>query len=236
MRRNMRMGIVPHTPRYLDPILVHLYNQGLQMGLPQDQAVRILHLNRRPRVSSGYGNQMYGSPAPGDASYGSSLAPYGSSPHHPQPGNVEYQQFTGPQQGNAQYQQLATPQPENVEHQELAAPQAPDQYGQSASTNPMSPATSQMMTESNAYHFDPNHPSQATVQYGNMPIEPIFGTGYSYNYPNQPNPPMIPIPQATPTEHRFSHEVYGPNTYANEAYGPENYARQPNHGHSHSYH
>lgn len=229
MRRNMRMGVGPQSPRYLDPILVTLYNQGLQMGLPQDQAVRILHLNRRPRVSSGYGNPMYGSPAPGDASYGSSLAPYGSSPYQPQPGNPEYQQFTGPQQGNVQYPQLATPQPENVEHQESAAPQAPEQYGQFGSTIPM-------MTESNAYQVDPKQPSQAMAQYGTMPIEPIFRTGYSYNYPNQPNPPMIPIPEATPTEHRFSHEVYGPNTYANEAYGPENYAHQPNHGHGHGYH
>ncbi|KAF7503553.1 hypothetical protein GJ744_003626 [Endocarpon pusillum] len=236
MRRNMRMGLGPHSPRYLDPILVHLYNQGLQMGLPQDQAVRILHLSRRPRVASGYANPMYGSPAPRDASYGSSLAPYGSSPYHPQPGNTEYQQFTGPQQGNAQYQQLATPQPENVEHQESAAPQAPEQYGQFGSTNPMSTATSQVMTESNVYHADPKQPSQAMAQYGTMPIEPIFGAGYSYNYPRQPNTLMIPIPEATPTEHRFSHEVYGPNTYANEAYGPENYPSQPDYGHGHGYH
>lgn len=232
----MRMGANPRSPRYLDPILVHLYNQGLSMGLPQDQAVRILHLNRRPRVSSGYGNPMYSSPAPGDASYGSSLVPYSSPPYHPQPDNMEYRQFTGPQQGNVQYQQLATPQAENIENQVFAAPQAPDQYAQFTTTNPMSPATSQMMTERNAYHTDPNRSSRAPVQFGNMPVEPMFGTGYSYNYPNQPNTPMIPVPEATPVEHRFSHEVYGPNTYANEAYGPENYARQPNHGHGHGYH
>lgn len=235
MRRNMRMGIMSRSPRQQDPILVHLYNQGIQMGLPQDQAVRILNLNRRPRISSAYGNPAYGSPATGDATYGSSIPPYGSSPYPPQYGNVEYQQLATPQHGNVDYQQLATPQPEHIQYQQqLAGPPGPQQHGQYASTQPMPFSPPQIMTEGTTFYSDPNQPSQAAVQYGSMPIQPIqpiLGTGYSYNYEYEPYQPMNSIQEATETEHRFSHEMYGPDRYAGEAYVPETYTHQTGHGH-----
>lgn len=242
MRRNMRLGIISRSPRQLEPILVHLYNQALQMGLPQELSVRILSLNRQQsRVSSGYGNPNYGSPATGDAPSGP-FPPHSSSSFPAPYGNIGNNQLATPLHGNYGYQQLATPQPETMEYpQQFAGPQGPEQYGQYPSIQHMPSVPLQIMpsnaphvmNDGTTYYPGPNQQAQATVQYGPMPTQPMLGTGYGYNFQHQPYQPMNPIQEANENEHRFSHEIYGPDRYAGEAYVPETYTRQTDHGHGH---
>jgi hypothetical protein len=242
MRRNMRLGIISRSPRQLEPILVHLYNQALQMGLPQEISVRILSLNRQePHVSSAYGNTNYGSPATGDAPSGP-FPPHNSASFSAPYGNVGNHQFATPMHGNFGYQQLATPQPETMDYsQQFAGPQGSQQYGQYSSMQPiptfppqiMPPVAQHTMNDGTTYYPDPSQPPQATAQYGSVPMQPMFGPGYGYNFQHQPYQPMNPIQEADENEHRFSHEMFGPERYTGEAYAPETYTRRTDHGHGH---
>jgi hypothetical protein len=266
MRRNMRMGRVPLVPRrQQDPVLVHLYNQGLEMGLPRDQAARILTLAYRPRNSSAYGNPASGSPAASGAAYDSSAPSHGPLPYRPRPSNVDYQQIVAPSYGsspyrsqtsNVDYQQLAAPQmseqygpyPRNeiapssapqsllqagdVDYQQLPAPQMHQPYGQYATTELAQSSIPYYMNDGTTYYTDPNATNQIAVQHGpGVPMEPIYGTGYSYNYEYETYAPLNPPAETTDTEHRYSHESYGPATYAAEPHMPPPYPRQSNHGH-----
>ncbi len=245
MRRNARMMSSAYSARRQhDPILVNLYNQGLQMGLPQHQAARILNIAQRPRLSSAYGNPASASPATGNAPYGSSMPSYGSSPYRSQAGNVDYQQFAvqqasdfpelapppGPDQHGQYQQQLVASEASDQysQYEELTGPQASDHHGQHTPTQPVSSATPQIMNEGTTYYCDPNQPSQAMVQHEpGVPLVPIYGGGYShhYNYDYETYTPLNPIPEGAEPEHRYSHESYGPDTYAGEPYIPESYAR-----------
>lgn len=216
MRRNARFGMIPFSPRrQYDPILMNLYNQALEMGLPQSEAGRILSIGQRFHTSNAYGNPASRhTAAAGNAPYGPSLPSYGPSSYRPQPSNIEYPQF--------------------------APPPASDQYGQYASAEPTYSAIPHM-NEGTTYYSNPNQPSQATVQYETgAPLEPIYGTGYSYNYnynyEDETYTPLNPIPESSGNEHRYSHEIYGPYTYAGEPYIPEMYAGQFAHGHGHGHH
>lgn len=266
MRRNVRMGRVPFVARrQQDPVLVNLYNQALEMGLPRDQAARILTVAQRPRVSSAYGNPASGSPAasgnaygppapshgplpfrPRDSNrtYGQPVAPpYGSSSYHPHPGNAGYQQFPAPQMSE-QYgpypgPELTSPvaqhpfsQAGNANYQQPPAPQMHQPYGQYATTEPAPAPTPYYINDGTTYYSDPNITGQPTVQYGpSMPVEPVYGTGYSYNYEYETYPPLHPTPETTENEHRYSHELYtGEPPYS----GP--YPPQPSHGHGQAYH
>ena len=77
----------PSPTRHHDQILAHLYEQGLQLGLPQDQAARILGVGHSPVP---YGNvspmnalnnpPSYNYATPFADARGSNAYDYGSSP------------------------------------------------------------------------------------------------------------------------------------------------------------
>ena len=234
MRRNMRMGIMSRSPRQLEPILVHLYNQALQMGLPHELSVRILSLNRpESRIPIGFDDANYGSPATGNPASGP-IPPLGPSPFPAPYGTTGNHQLATPLQSNFGYHQLPTPQ---------SAPLPPAQYGygQYPSMQHFPSIPLQMMpsvpphtlNDGTTYYPDSNQHHQATAPYGSMPLQPIFGTGYGFNHQNQPFQPMNPIQEANENEHTFSHEMFAPNRYAEEAYVSENYTYPTDHGHGH---
>ena len=271
MRRNVRMGRVPLIARrQQDPVLVNLYNQALEMGLPRDQAARILTVAQRPRISRAYGNPASGSPAASGAVYGSSAPPHGVLPYRPRDSNMTFRQSTAPpygpspyysQTGNVEYPQLAAPQMSeqygpyngielappvaqqplsqagNVDYQQPPAPQIHQPYGQYANAEPVSASTPYYINDGTTYYSDPNITTHPTVQYGpGVPVEPIYGTGYSYNYEYETYPPLNTDPETIENEHRYSHELYGPVTYTGEPYFQPPYPRQSGHGHGQGYH
>jgi hypothetical protein len=209
----MRVGMMSRSPRQHDPILLNLYNQALQMGLPQDVAMRILSIHRRTHTSSAYGNPAYGSPAAAGDAYGPSAPSYGSSPYRPRLDTDDFPQLPAAQSAN-------------VDYHCVEAPQMSEQT---------SSATPQTMMDGTTYYL-PNQPGQAMVPYqGGASAEPIFGQGYSQNYEYGPYPPLNPIPETAGTQHHYAHELYGPEMYAGEQYIPESYPRQPAYGHGHPY-
>jgi hypothetical protein len=212
IRRNIRPRNSPYNSgRQQDNILQNLYNQGIQMGLSQDQASRILNIGRQGRNSNAYCNPAYGSPAADAPRHGPSAPPpYGSSQHRPHQGNIEYQQ--------------------------LSVPQISDQSGQYPNIETMA-NNPQMMPEGMNYYNVPNMVAQGATQYQpTAPMEPIYGGGYSYNYPNENYGPLQPIQENAEPGHQFSHESYGPSTYVGQPYVSEQYSGQSGHGHGQGYH
>jgi hypothetical protein len=209
----MRKGNVLFTPRRrYDPVLTHLYNQGIQMGLPHDQAARILTIGRRPRTSSAYGNPAFGSPPAGVNRHRSSATFQHASLYGSQPGYVGYPH--------------------------LAAPQVLEQYDQYNTTEPTASFAPHFVTGGTTYYSDPNQMTQAIVQYEPaLPAEPIFEAGYSYNYDEYENyAPLNPVHETTETEHRYAHEEYVPEMYAGEPYVHESYTQGPGSGHGQEHH
>jgi hypothetical protein len=205
------------------------------MGLPQELAARILTIGRSPYSSDAYGNPACGSAAPIDHRYGAPNQSYGYSPYHSQASNVEYQPFAAHQAPD--YQQLPTP--HHSDFPQLPVPQGPqyrqpptsqgfDQYGQYAGTEQTYSAAPHIMSDGTTYFSEPNEPPQAAVQQeGGMPIEPIYETGYPYNYDYENYTPLNSIQEGTETEHHYPHEPYGPENYAGETYVAEPYAGEP---------
>ena len=266
MRREMRMGRPPLPPRRQhELVLTQLYNQALELGLPNDQAARILTVAQAPRNSSAYGNPAFGSPAADRAAYGSLALSQGSMPNRSRGSNIDHQQLPAPsygsspycsQIGNENYQQVAAPQmsnqyaqyagtelapptashftsqASNVDYQQLPAPQVHEPYGgQYANAQLASSSPLHYVDRGTTYYTDRNTANQATILHGlGVSMEPIYGLGYSYSYENESYTPLNPIPEATETEHRYSHESYGPATYAGEPYVPRSYPDQPSYG------
>jgi hypothetical protein len=239
MRRNMRMGIISRSPRQLEPILVHLYNQALQMGLPHELSVRILSLNRQePRIPIGFGNPNYGSPATVNPVTGNpATGPFptlASSPFPAPYDNTGNYQLATPLHSNFGYHQPSTPQ---------SAPLPPAQYGYgqypsmqhfpSIPQPMMPPVPPHTLNDGTTYYPDSNQHHQAIAPYGSMPMQPIFGPGYGFNHQHQPFQPMNPIQEANEDEHTFSHEMFATDRSNEEPYVSETYTHPTDHGHGH---
>lgn len=208
------MSHTQSSPRHQpDPILLHLYHQGLQLGLPRDQAARILNIGQIQRASSAYGVAAISSPATGPSPYRPSAPSYGSSPYSVQSTNVEYPQIAG-LQVSEHYDPYANPQ------------QCP-------------PAASQIISGGTTYYPDATHthPPQPTHQYENgVQIDPVYGRGCSYNYDYDHPTALNPIQETTEPGHRYSHESYLPETYAGEPFPRDSYGRAQAHGHDNQNH
>jgi hypothetical protein len=193
----------PHPQQ--NPILLQLYHQGLQLGLPREQAVRILNIGQIQRTPNAYGARALGSPGAAPTPYRSSATPYGSSPYHRVPSN-------------------------NLDYPQMAGLQISEQYDPFAVPQQGPPPTPQIVRGGTTYYPDPNQPSQPGLQYGNnMSAEPTYGAGQSYSHEYDNSAPLHPIPETTEGEHRYSHESYLPETYAGEAYGHDAYKNNPAH-------
>lgn len=251
IRRNIRLSNLPYSPRgRRDPILLHLYHQGLQMGLSHDLAARILALGQRSHTSNAYGNPSYGSPGGPDDRYGSPNQSFGYAPYFSQAGNVEYQQLTYQQQTdfqppyhptcfpfpapqNSASQQLAPQQ--RLEYQQAAPPQQLIQFGQNANTE-MVTIPPHVVRAGTTYYSDP---SLATPQHQpEVPLEPVLEAGHSYSYNYDTYVPLNPIEEGSEYE---DHGSYGPGpaVYSGAPgapYAPDAYPRQSGHAHNHGYH
>jgi hypothetical protein len=242
MRRNMRMGIISRSPRQLQPILVHLYNQALQMGLPQELSVRILSLNRQePRIPSGVGNPNHassatGNPAPGPIPPIGPIPPPASSPFPAPYGTIGNHQLATPLQSNFGYPQLVTPQSAPLPPAHYRYEQYPNmQHFPSVPAQMMPSIPPHTLNDGTTYYTNSNQQHQAPAPYGSMPLQPMFGPGYGFNHQHQPFQPMNPIQEANENEHTYSHEMFAPNNPAGEAYGSEPYTYPTDHGHGHGH-
>lgn len=242
MHRNIRMDILPYSPRRgPNPILLHLYKQGLQMGLPQHQALRILTIGQHPRASSAYRNPALGSVT-------ATGVPYGYPPYRGPTANVEYPYLPAPQAYD-QYGQNSTRQatssgvPGTMAEgiTQYSEPGHPTQTTSSVVpqvmsdgttyyadgnhiTQAMSSATPQMMDT--AYYHDPSQASQFPVYHEpDVAMEPIYGAGNSHNYQYGSYAPLHPIPGRTEPEYLYSHELYLSRSH------PPDFTHGHGHGH-----
>jgi hypothetical protein len=208
-RRGPRLPVLSDSPRRRNQQIINqLYTQALQMGLPQEIAVRILNIGQRPSTASACGNPSFGPAPAGPPSHNTN--PYHTSTQPPPSNNPAYQQF--------------------------AAQQMVNQYGHYGNPEYMASAPQQGMVEGGSYYADPNQQSQAMVQYNpNPPMEPIYGAGYSQNYGYENNPQLQAIPETTQSNYQYATNtehgqgrIYGATQGAGDGriYGAETDATQ----------
>lgn len=252
MRRNMRLGRPPPPPRCRqDTVLVQLYNQALRMGLPNDQAARILSVSQRPRRSSAYGDPACGSSPADRPAFDPSGPPRGVFPHRSRVSNADHQGNPAPSYGSSPYR----PQTGNVNYQQVAARPMSHQYTQYASAELFSPTAPNFASQASSVSYPqlparPMHEPHA-AQYANAQLESSpshyvdRGTTY-YTDQNTAGQSTMPPGSGLSLEpiyglgysYNYENESYGPvscipdgneteHRYSHESYGPATYAGEP---------
>lgn len=205
-----RNGVLPISPGPTpDPILFHLYNQGLQLGLPQHQASHILTIGERPCVDS----PTVSGPL------------YGYSPYYSQASNVGHPQLPAlPPSGHYSQQfvteAMSSDPPRNMSEGTnwYLEPTQPTQMA--------SYAIPQVMPNGATYYPNPYYFEGLVRSVTDLGMEQVVGVGDTYNYQHGNYAPLHPIQETNEPEHPYSSTSYVPQTHAPE----------PDHGHGHGHH